>query len=255
MRELINKILYQPLYNLFIVLVLIMPNHNVGLAIIVLTILVRLALTPFKYKSLESQMKMKELQPELKRLQDHHKDDKQAQSMATMQLYKERQVNPASGCLTLLVQLPILLALLHIFRQGFGPEQFHLLYPFVPAPQSINYSFLWIKDLAKTDHTYILPVLSGISQFFLSRKMLETMPQSSGGENDMAQIMNKQMVYLGPALTLIIAAKLPAALSLYWVAGTTVDWLQQHTGIKRYHRNTKGKVSVSVRSKKSKEAR
>jgi YidC/Oxa1 family membrane protein insertase len=96
MTSFFKTFLYTPLYNLFVFLVAIIPGHNLGIAIIALTALVRVILTPAKYKSLESQMKQRELQPEIKQIQEQYKNDRQAQSMATMQMYKDKGVNPAS---------------------------------------------------------------------------------------------------------------------------------------------------------------
>ncbi len=251
MKTLVKVILYQPLYNLFILLVAIAPGHSAGIAIILLTVIVRLILTPFKYKALESQMKQRDLQGEVKALQDKHKGDRQAQSAAMMQLYKERGVNPASGCLPQLVQFPILIALYSVFRLGFGDSQHHLLYPFIHAPEQIGAAFLWVKDLTKPDPTYILPVLAGIGQFFFSKALMQTMP-TSGDPKDMTSMMSKQMTYMFPVITIIAGARFPAALSLYWVVGILIEWYQQVQGMKRFGKAPKTipKVSVSVRKRK-----
>ncbi len=251
MKSFIYTVLYQPFYNIFILLIALIPGHNVGLAIIVLTVLLRLALTPLKYKSLESQMKQKELQPEIKALQAKHKDDKQAQSMAMMQLYKDKGVNPASGCLPMLVQLPFLIVLFYVFKSGLGPENYHDLYSFIPRPATVNTAFLWLKDVTKVDHTFVLPVLAGISQFFYSRALMSSMP-SSGDKNDMTEIMTKQMTYFAPVMTVLFARSLPAALSIYWIAGTLVDWYQQTHSTKRFlaKEGDNKNVTVSVRSRK-----
>ncbi len=250
-----RTVLYQPLYNFFLVLVAIMPNHNVALAIIVLTLLVRLILTPLKFKAIESQVHQRDVQGELKEIQKKYKDNKQAQAQAVSQLYKDKGINPASGCLPMLIQLPILIVLYYVFRAGIGPEQGELLYSFIHPVQNINTSFLWLKDITKPDHTFILPVLAGVSQFFYSKSMMASMPTSTGDSKDpadMATMMTKQMTYFFPIFTVVIARTLPAALSIYWVAATLMDWYQQHIGTKRVQRKqaTQGKVSVTVRSKK-----
>lgn len=251
MKSIVHTLLYQPLYNLFILILLVMPGHNVGLAIIVLTAIVRIVLIPLKYKSLESQMKMRELQPEIKRLQDQHKGDKQAQSMAMMQLYKDRGANPASGCLPTLIQLPILFVLFYVFKNGFTAEQFKDIYPFITHPESVSTAFLWVKDLTQPDPLYVLPVLTGIAQFFYSKMIMQDMPQT-GGANDVSVIISKQMTYVFPVMTVFVAAGFPAALSLYWVVGTLIDWFLQHRGQKHYTNRQTGRVTVSVRSKKRK---
>lgn len=250
MLDIIRVILYQPLYNLFIFLIALMPNHNVGLGIIALTALIRIVLTPLKYKAIESQMHQRELQPELKAIREKHKDDRQAQSMAMMQLYKNKEMNPASGCLTQLITLPFLIVLFYVFRGGLDESQYNLLYSFVPRPEFLNTTFLWLKDITKPDPFLILPVLAGVVQFFYSKSLMRSMP-ASDDPKDMANIMSKQMIYMFPIMTVLIGRSLPAGLSLYWVVATLVDWYQQHHGMKRFHRTRKkeGKVSVSVRKK------
>ncbi len=250
MKAFFQLILNKPLYNIFILIVALMPSHNVGLAIIVLTILVHLALGHLKYRSMVAQMKQKELQPELKALQDKYKDDRTAQSQAMMQLYRDKGVNPASGCLIQLIQFPILIGLYLVFRQGVDIQHHqNLLYSFIQAPESINTTFLWVKDITKPDHTFILPILVAISQFLFSRSLMKTLPQT-GGPNDMSAIMGKQMTYFFPIILGITARSFPAGLSIYWVVATLFSWWQQHQGMKRYEAQPKDKVSVSVRQKK-----
>ncbi|HEY1074077.1 MAG TPA: YidC/Oxa1 family membrane protein insertase [Patescibacteria group bacterium] len=251
MKEFFKVILYQPLFNLFIAILAITPGHSVAVAIIIITFLIRLLLTPIKYKSIESQLKQREIQPEIKRIQEKYKDDRQAQSTAMMQLYKDKGVNPASGCLPMIVQLALLISLYSVFRHGWGPSQESVLYSFVHLPPYINSAFFWVKDLTQADHTLVLPVLAGIAQFFYTRSMMASMPTPvSTGSDDMSAIMSKQMMYLGPAFTILIGRTLPAALTLYWLVGTLVDWYQQVHVAKRVNHNLGNKVSVSVRTKK-----
>lgn len=249
MLEFFRTILYIPLYNIYIAFVDIIPGHYVVIAILLLTVLVRLVLAPLKQKSIESQAKQKELQPELKEIQSKYKGDKAAQSQATMQLYKDKGINPASGCLPLLLQFPIIIVLYYVFRTPIGAEQQSMLYSFVNLPASPNYAFAWIKDVTQFDHLLILPILAGIMQFFYTRSMMATQP-TSGDPSDIAASMNKQMMYLFPVMTAFIGSRLPAALSFYWVVATCVDWYQQVQGVKKYEKKLKGdKVKVSVRRK------
>lgn len=250
MLEFFRTVLYQPLFNLFIFLVALMPNHNVGLAIIVLTVLTRMILLPLKKKSIESQLKQRELQPELKRLTTQYKDDRAGLSAAQMQLYKDKGINPASGCLPTLIQLPILIVLYYVFRSGLGTTDYHLLYPFVKAPETIQTSFLWFQDLTNQDKTMALPILAGVAQFFFSRSMMASLP-ASDDKNDVAAIMSKQMMYLAPIMTIVIARQFPAGLSLYWFVASLVDWGQQVYLTKRLQtqKTQQGKTRVTVRKK------
>lgn len=248
MKQFFSTILYQPIYNLFIFLVGIMPGHNLGLAIILLTGVVRLILYPLKHKSIEAQIKLRDIQPEIKEINKKYKDDRQGQSMAMMQLYKDKGINPAGGCLPQLLQLPILLILFLVLRHGV--EQYNLLYPFVAIPQNVSFHFLWIRDVTHPDPWFILPVMSGVAQFLFSRSIMRLQP-ATDDPNDVASIMSKQMIYFFPVMTIFIALRLPAALSVYWVIGTLVDWYQQEHATRRINRKKEhGKPTVSVRTKR-----
>ncbi len=253
MLEFFRTILYIPLYNLYIALVHFIPGHSVVVAILLLTAIVRIVLTPLKHKSIESQAKQKELQPELKEIQAKFKGDKAAAGQATMQLYKDKGINPASGCLPLLLQFPVIIVLYYVFRTPINAEHQNLLYSFTTLPTNPNYAFFWIKDATQFDPYLILPILAGVVQFFYSRSMMAIQP-SSGGSDDMANIMNKQMLYMFPIMTMFIGARLPAALSFYWVVATGIDWYQQERAMKKYHAKVvkEGKTTVSVRTKKTK---
>lgn len=253
MQALAKVLIYQPLFNIFILIVALLPNHNIGLAVILLTILVRLALTPIKHKTFESQLKQRELQPEMKRVQERYKNDRQAQSAAMMQLYRDKGVNPASGCLPMVVQIIILIGLFSVFRHGFGPEQLAVLYPFVQAPDAFNTHFLWVKDVTQPDHTFILPVLAGGAQYLYSRSMMSLQPLSND-PNDMAAMMSKQMMYIAPIATILFARNFAAALSLYWVIGALVDWAQHVHGMQRVKTRLEknGRTTVTIRKRKEK---
>lgn len=250
MKQFFTTILYQPLYNLFIFLLGVMPGHNVGLAIIALTAVIRVLLYPLKHKSIDAQIKLRDLQPELQEINKKYKNDRQGASMATMQMYKDKGINPAAGCLPQLLQLPILLVLFLVFRNGV--YQHDLLYSFVAIPEQVSTHFLWIKDMTMPDPWFILPALAGVSQFLFSRSIMRLQP-ATGDPNDVMTIMSKQMIYFFPLMTVFIAARLPAALSVYWVVGTLVDWYQQEHATRRInHKKSKSqaKPTVSVRSKR-----
>ncbi len=251
MKEILKVVLYQPLYNLFIFLVAVIPGHNVGVAIILLTFLMRAVLMPLRHKAIESQAKQQSLQPELKKLQEQYKDDRQGLAMAQMQMYKDKGVSPTSGCLPTIVQLVLLIVLYRVFLNGLNAPDHSILYPFVHAATNFSKSFLWIHDLTKPDHLYIFPVLAGLAQLLASRSMMSTLPQSSD-PNDMASMMSKQMMYLGPVSIFIFALRVASGLSLYWIVASLLDWYIQHQGIKRFHNQEgkEGKVTVSVRAKK-----
>jgi YidC/Oxa1 family membrane protein insertase len=228
MSQLFHVAVYQPIYNALILLYNLIPGHDLGLAIILLTIIIRLILYPLAKKQIESQKKMQELQPEIKRVQEKFKNDKEKQGKELMNLYKEKKVNPASGCLPLVVQIIFIVALYRALVAGINFSECKDLYSFVACPSMIKTSFLGILDLAKP--SLFLAIITAAAQFFQTKMMMGSVSAapSSDGKADFAQIMNKQMLYLGPLLTLFIGARFPAGLPLYWLVMTLFMIVQQY---------------------------
>jgi YidC/Oxa1 family membrane protein insertase len=227
---LFNEVIYRPLFNGLIFLYNVIPGHDLGIAIIVLTIVIRFILYPLNQKAIKSQKEMQVIQPKIKEVQQKYKDDKEKQGRALMDLYKEHKINPASGCLPILVQLPILWGLFSVLRAGLKADNLNQLYSFVAHPSVINNMFLGILDLSQK--SIILAVLAGVAQFIQS-KMIMPPSSSSSGTPDFASAMSKQMVYLFPIFTVFIAASLPAGLGLYWVATTVFGIVQQYFVLKK----------------------
>ncbi|MBI4709329.1 MAG: membrane protein insertase YidC [Candidatus Portnoybacteria bacterium] len=221
---LFNEVLYRPLFNGLIFLYNTIPGHDFGVAIIALTLIIRAAIYPLAQKSLKSQRALTELQPKVKEIQQKYKDDKEKQGRALMELYKANKVNPASGCLPLLIQLPILLALFSVFRTGLDPERLNGLYSFISNPGVINHMFLGFLDLSQKN--LYLALLAGAAQFIQSKMMMPKSNKSSA--TDFSGAMQKQMLYIFPIITVWIAASLPAGLGLYWLAMTLFGVAQQY---------------------------
>ena len=246
-KDAIKVVLYKPLFNILMLFAFIIPGHSMGWAIILLTIIVRLLLWVPSVKSLQAPLKMKQHSKELKAIQDKYKDDKQAQSQATMAFYKEQGINPFSGCLPLLIQLPIIFVLYRVFIAGLGNLRSDLLYSFTPHVDVINSIFLGI-NLAKPDRIF-LPVIAAVLTFFQSRQA--TMMNAQPNSNDPTAMMSKQMQYLFPAMTFFLALSLPAGLALYWSITTLFSIFQQYYVMKNFKANGSGTsgVEVTVRQK------
>lgn len=223
-----NAFLYQPLFNALILLYIYLPGHDFGVAVIVLTVLIRFLLYPLMAQSIKSQKILSELQPKIQEIQKKYADDKEKQSRAMMELYKKEKFNPFGGCLPLLVQLPLLIALYQVFWRGFKIEQLNFLYNFVPNPGAINPMFLGIMNLAEPSIS--LAVLAGISQFLQSKMTMPKLSQSpqKGQMGQFSQIMQKQMLYFFPIFTVFILWKMPAAIGLYWTVSTLFSIAQQY---------------------------
>jgi len=229
--SLYNTILYQPLFNILIFFYNIIPIKDIGFAIILITVLVRLVLYPLSKSSIESQKKLQELKPQIDELKEKHKDDKEAFGRATMELYKREKINPASSCLPLFIQLPILIAVYQVFRLGLSNGSFDVLYSFVQNPGTINSMFLGLINLAEPNT--ILAILAGVGQYVQSKMIMNIKGKSGEVKekkkgNDMADAMGKQMVYMMPLFTIFIGVSLPSGLVLYWLISIILTVLQQY---------------------------
>ncbi len=223
-----NSAIYYPLYNGLIWLVDVLPGHSVGLAIIALTILVKLVIYPLTMKSIIAQRAMKELEPELKKIRDKYSDNKQKQAEQTMALYKERGVTPFSGCLPMLVQIPIIIGLYFVFFSGIKEIDPSILYSFVKVPLSLDMQFLMF-DLA--GKSIILALFAGISQYFQTSISLgkplppktATTTEKPSFQEDFARSMQIQMRYVLPIMVGFIAFTTSAAVALYWVTSNILS--------------------------------
>lgn len=214
-----------PILNILVFFYNTIAFRDLGLSIIFVTLLVRLILYPFFHKSAKQQILMQRIQPQVKKLQEQHKDDRAKQGQALMDLYKEHGVNPFSGILLLVIQIPILIALYRLFLSGFGPGSFTGLYSFIHLPGTINQTFLGFIDLSKKN--FILVVCSGIAQYVQARLAIYRAPDATGPLSA-PEKMARQMSFIGPIFTIIIFFNLPAAVGLYWLVSSAFSALQQY---------------------------
>ncbi len=227
-----TEAIFRPILNALIFLYQSVAFHDLGLAIILLTILIRLLLYPLFHKGVRYQMVMQHLQPKIKKIQDEHKGNYEKQTQALMALYKEHEVNPFSGFLLLLVQLPVLIALYHVFLSAGKPEVLAQLYSFVNAPEALNSMLFGLINLQKQN--IVMVGLAAVAQYFQGRLSLP--PQT--GELSAAEKATRRMIYITPVITLVIFMSLPAAISLYWLV-TTLFSIGQQVIINRQLRNGK----------------
>lgn len=216
-----NDLLYRPLFNLLVFFYNIIPDF--GVAIILVTLLIRIILFPLSKKGIKSRKALEELQPKIKEIQKKYKD-KEEQAREMMKFYKENKVNPVSGCLPLLIQLPIFIALyrllINISSMITNNGQIQGLYHFVANPGTINPVFLGLVNLAVP--SVFLAVLAGLFQFIQSKIMFKTSskPQTVGQKMNIQQTMGRQMTYFMPLIIVFISLKFPAGLPLYWAVTT-----------------------------------
>lgn len=228
--------IYKPLYNTLILLVDTLPGHSVGMAIVLLTLGVKFALYPLAAKAIRAQQAMKELEPELKKIRDKHKDDKKLQAEHTMRLYQERKVTPFSGCLPIIIQIPIIIGLYYIFFKGLKIQP-EMLYSFIPVPDVLDMHFL-IFDLGAK--SVLLAAIAGVAQYFQAdisfgrqaeEKKNEKKSESSGEkpsfQEDFAKSMQFQTRYVFPIMISFIAYTTSAAVALYWATSNILSIVQE----------------------------
>lgn len=225
MSNLFNTILVEPLINLLVFAYNYIPD--IGVVIILLTALVRLALMPSFHKSLKHQKALSDLQPKMDEIKHKYKDDKEQQAKAMMELYKVHKVNPLSSCLPLLIQLPILIALYQVFIKSLNGSQLTGLYSFVKDPGVISPMFFnWI-NLANPNIP--LAVIAALLQYYQAKLML---PKQQS-QDTTAKMISYQTLYFLPAVTLFIGFSLPSSLPLYWIVTTVFGLAQQYYIIRK----------------------
>lgn len=212
-----NTLLYHPLINALAFLVSIIPGGDVGLAVVILTILVKIALFPLAQKSIESQAQMNILAPELNKIKESGVS-KEEQAKRTFELYKKHKTNPFSGCLLILIQIPIIFALYYVFYKGINFDS-NTLYSFIHAPAVTNMQFLGILDIS--GKSLLLAILAGISQYlqayFMPKMATNTSATPGSFADSFSKSMNMQMKYVFPFVVAFIAYSISGAVALYWI--------------------------------------
>lgn len=219
-----RTIFIQPLFNGLVLLYEYVAFEDLGVAIILLTIVVRIILFPLFHKTAKHQKLAQKIQPEVKKIQKKHKNDREAQTKALMELYKEHKVNPLTPLLLLILQLPILFALYRIFINGFSGDAFNMLYSFVQMPANITQDFLGIIALDKV--SIPLVIVTAAAQYMHGLLIVKR----SGKKKDIpepAAKMAKFSVYVMPAITLVILMRFSAAVAIYWLTSTLFSIIQQ----------------------------
>ncbi|VAW27754.1 Inner membrane protein translocase and chaperone YidC, short form OxaI-like [hydrothermal vent metagenome] len=266
-----DTFIVQPILNLLFIINSVLPGHDFGVSIIIFTIVIRMALWPLVKKQLHQTRAMKALQPEIKKIKEKTKGDKQKEGQLLMELYKEKNVSPFGSIGVLLLQLPILFGLFRVLRiLSDDPSQaVDMLYGFVksmpgvpdlvasPAlvTQALTDSFWGVIDLTKSAFNngsiywplMIIALLAGILQFFQSKQLMpdtddsrslrDILKEEANGnkseQKDINAAVGKNMRYFMPLITIFFAASFPGALALYWAAGAGVAIIQQKVILSR----------------------
>jgi YidC/Oxa1 family membrane protein insertase len=248
-----NEGIYRPIYNLLIFFTKIIPGHNFGMAIILLTLIIRLVLLVPNQKALRSQREMQKIQPELDAIKRKYEGNQEMIAKKTMEIWKQHKVNPMGSCLPMLIQLPILIALFYVARNGLDPYNTHVLYGSLKTFNLglIDTNFLWL-DLSQIDR-YILPIVVGLLQFGqmklvsagIKKRKDDTKKEEKKGAADMMQNMNLVMTYFMPVMIALMTASFPSGVGLYWGFSTLFGIGQQVVVNKEKRKKKKEKSSDS----------
>jgi YidC/Oxa1 family membrane protein insertase len=229
MSSLFHTYIYIPLYNALVGILSLGTWVDMGIAVILLTILVKLALAPLSLKAARTQVLMQGLEVPLREIREKYKDNREELGRRTLALYREKNINPFSSFFTLLIQLPIIFGLYFVFwRGGLPTVDTSLLYSFVSAPSIVDMTFLGFMDMA--GKSTFLAFLAGLTQFFQAHITLPKEKPREGApsfQDDLARSMRLQMRFVLPVIIVFVAYIATAAVALYWVTSNIFSIYQE----------------------------
>ncbi len=245
-----NTILVEPFYNGLVFLIAVVPFHDVGLAIILLTLLVRLIFLPVFSRSIRTQFLMSKLQPEIQKINEQFKKDPAQRAKKTMELFRMHKVSPFGSLLTLFIQIPVFLALYFVFiREGLPALNHEMLYSFTPLPAVVNTIFLGVFDLTEA-RDIVLAVLVGATQFIqvklspLGAK--QPVKENPSLKDDFMRSQRLSFMYMMPLMIAGISYFLPSAASVYWTASNTIGIVQELFVRRRVERKLKARAEAAI---------
>lgn len=226
---------FDPIYNGLVFFIDVVPGGDVGLAIIGITVVVKLILLPLSLKAARTQRLMRILEPKLKAIKEKYKDKREEQARAMMEVYRDAGLNPFASIFLVFIQIPIIIALyLSVFRGGGVPlpdVNIDLLYSFVPTPETVNMLFLGLVDMAAK--SLPLALLAGGTQFLhaqLSIPKPEKREKDAAPnfKEDFARSMQTQMRYVMPLIIFFVAYTISASIALYFTISNLVAIAQEY---------------------------
>ncbi len=234
-----HTLFYDPIYNLLVYVIDLIPGGDVGLATIIVTCVVKIILFPLSKKATKTQLKMKQLEPELAKIKEQYGSNREEFGRKTLEFYRKNELNPFASFFLILIQLPIIIALAYIFISGGLPLiKTELLYSFITVPSTVSTLFFGLVDVSKT--SLILSILAGLAQFVQIRYSVPAYtPPAEGSKNkstlgdDFARSMNVQMRYVMPIFMFVVCLTVSGAVALYWITGSLFA-----IGQELYFRNT-----------------
>lgn len=225
-RKTFRTIFYQPIYNVLVLSLMIAPMRDLGFAIIILTIIIRLILLIPSQRAIVSQRRLQEVQPLLEKIKKQYAGNQERIAHETMKLWKENKINPFGSCLPIVVQFPVLIALFYVVKNGLNPDNVHYLYGPLKNIDfaNIHTNFLGVLDLTRIN-TFVLPLIVGALQFLqlkltmLKKPKVKDKDQKPEKGSEM-EAVNNTMIYIMPVMIAVFTASVPAGVGLYWGVST-----------------------------------
>lgn len=235
MTSIFHTLISEPLYSGLVFLINSLPFFDIGVVIIIFTIITKIVLLPLSIKASKSQLEMKSAERDLSQIKEQYKD-KSEQSLKIMEYYKEKGINPFSGILILIIQLPILIGLYRVFLglPNINPD---LLYSFIPAPATINMMFLGFVDM--TQKSLVLALLVGLTTYIQTTIASSGQnPVSDGSkQGELAKAMAFQMKYFLPVFITVVIYNISSAVALYLFVSNLFSIVQELYIKRRYHKS------------------
>jgi YidC/Oxa1 family membrane protein insertase len=226
-----HSLFYEPIYNLIVLVLTFVPLHDIGAAIVIVTLIVKAVLLPFNMSALRTQYMMKKIEPEMEKIKELQKKDPQAASKKMIEMYKKNKINPFSSLFAMILQIPIFIALYIVFSKGLFDDP-KSIYSFVTFPETLHTVAFGIFDV--TEKNIVIALLAGISSYFLAVRQTAQMGTSKNTKKDgkkeesfqehFAKSMKIQLLYVLPIIITVSAMALPSALGLYWFISNSASY-------------------------------
>lgn len=225
-----HTLFYEPIYNLLVLVLTYTPLHDIGTAIVIVTLIVKFFLLPLNLSALRTQYLMKRLEPQMNKIKELQKTKPQEASKMMIDLYKKEKVNPFASLFTVILQIPIFLALYFVFSEGLKSDA-SSLYSFVVFPETLHTLAFGLFDITLKNNI-IIAILTGISSYALALRQTADMGPKKDEvvdgsfQGQFMKSMKIQLLYVLPVIIGASAFALPAALGLYWTISNVIGYAQ-----------------------------
>jgi YidC/Oxa1 family membrane protein insertase len=223
-----HTLFYQPVYNLLVVVLNVVPLHDIGTAIVIATLIVKVLLLPLNLAALRTQYMMKRVEPEMEKIKKIQKEKPQEASKMMIELYKKEKINPFASLLVVIIQIPVFFALYFVFSKGLFSDA-NSLYSFVHFPEKLHTLAFGLFDVTKKN--VVVAIFAGISSYLLARRQTDSMGAKKDSKDESFQdhfmkSMKVQLLYVLPVIIAVSASVLPSALALYWFVSNMIGYAQ-----------------------------